>query len=332
MSPTQSLEVIGFAPEVTAGTFVPPTKFIPGTATPNTSKTVTQPAQSRGTRSQVIDAVTAVTSGLQVSCELIPEVISTLFAGWFGTGSDTVSGSGTVGYTHALTPKNAVPSYSFEIDNDIYTQVLARQFVYNLISQFTITYQAQQLVTAQFTTVGQREITPATPGLPSNPTPSITTLQPMDFSLLAFTQGGAASTQLISATLTGDNQCQAVPSSNGQLYATRIASTQRKVTFSTTLDFLDTTFYNFWSTLAGTSGYVSTGGIVLALTSAGNITGANQPYLVQFTLPNLRPQDQYTLSAASDVLQQQLAWSVTQGSASNEISASIRNSESSALA
>lgn len=330
--PTQSLQVIGFSKEVTAGTFVAPTKFVPGTATPNTNISVTQPQQSRGTRSQVLDVPTAVGSGLQVSCELIPEVISSLIAGWFGTGSDVVTGSAGAGYTHTLTPQSALPSYSFEIDNDIFTQILARQFVYNLIDQLTLTYQAQQIVTAQFQTVGQREITPATPGLPSNPTPAITTLQPMDFSLLAFTQGGGASTQLISATLTAANQVQAVPSSNGQLYVTRIAPTQRKVTFSTTLDFLDTTFYNYWKAVAGVNGYVGAGGIVLSLVSANNVAGATNPYKVQFTLPNLRPQDQYALNSASDILQQQISWSVTQGAAANEINAVIVNSESAALA
>lgn len=332
MSPTQSLQVIGFSKEVTAGTFVAPTKFIPGTATPNTNISVTQPQQSRGTRSQVLDVPTAIGSGLQVSCELIPEVISSLIAGWFGTGSDVVTGSAGAGYTHTLTPQSALPSWSFEIDNDIYTQILARQFVYNLIDQLTLTYQAQQIVTAQFQTVGQREITPATPGLPSNPTPAITTLQPMDFSLLAFTQGGGASTQLISATLTAANQVQAVPSSNGQLYVTRLAPTQRKVTFSTTLDFLDSTFYTMWKSVAGINGYVGAGGIVLSLVSANNVAGATNPYKVQFTLPNLRPQDQYALNSASDILQQQISWSITQGAAANEINAVIVNSESASLA
>jgi hypothetical protein len=331
--PTQSLTVIGFSKEVTPGTFVAPTKFVPGTATPNTTKTITRPTQSRGTRSQVLDAVTSVTSGLQVSCELIPEVISQLFAGWFGTGSDSISGSSGAGYTHALTPQSAVPSFSFETDNDIYSQVLARQFVYNVIDQFTMTYQAQQLVTAQFQTVGQRETTPATPGLPSNPTPAITTLQPLDFSLLAFSVAGSPSTQLISATLTGANQSQGVPSSNGQLHVTRIAPTQRQVTFSTTLDFIDSSWYStYWAASAGANGFVSSPGIVLSLSTANNIPGTSNPYKVQFTLPSLRPQDQFALSAASDVLQQQLTWSVTQGSAANEISAVIVNSESTALA
>lgn len=329
--PTQSLEVIGFSKEVTAGTFVPPAKFVPGTATPNTTKTITRPTQSRGTRSQVLDAVTSLTSGLQVSCELIPEVISQLFAGWFGTGSDALTGSGTLGYTHTLTPQNAVPSFSFEVDSDIYTQILARQFVYNVIDQFTITYQAQQLVTAQFQTVGQREITPATPGLPSNPTPTITTLQPLDFSLLTFSVAGSANTQLISATLTGANQSQGVPSSNGQLYVTRIAPTQRQVTFSTTLDFLDSSIYTYWQNAAGSSGFVAAGGISLTLTTANNIPGTSNPYKMLFNLPTLRPQDQYALNAASDVLQQQVAWSVTQGAAANEINAQIVNSESVAL-
>lgn len=331
MSPTQSLTIIGFSKETVQGTFQIPTKFFPGTATPATTTTVSQPAQSRGTRSQVIDVPTAQTGGLTVQGELIPEVMSQLISGWFGTGADVVTGSAGVGYTHTLTPQGALPSFSFEQDNDIYTQILARQFVYNLIDQLTITYQAGQFTTAAFQMIGQREITPATPGLPSNPTPAITTLIPMDYSLVAASIAGSVSTQLISATITASNQVQNVVSSNGQLYPTRLQPTMRKVTFSTSHDFLDSSLYTYWAALRGAGGFVTGGGIVLTTTTLNNIPGTSNPYKVQFTLPNLRPQDQYALTAASDVLQQQLAWSVTQGAAANEISAVIVNSESAAL-
>ena len=342
MSPTQSLQVIGFSPEATFGTFVAPTKFLPGIATPQDAVTVTQPTQSRGTRSQVQDVPTQLTAGLQISAELIPEVMSTLIAAWFGTGSDSISGSGAVGYTHTLTPKNGCPSYSVEVDNDIFTQVLARQVVGNIVDQFTLTLSAAQIATMQFNTVAQREITPTTPGLPSNPTPAITTLQPMDFSLLAASIAGSSTVALIDATLTGANQTQRVQASNGQLYVTRLQPTQRKVTFSTTLDFIGagsdpaagTGIYTFWSqaALGGTRGFIGAGGFQMSLVTANNIPGTSNPYKVQFNLPTLRPQDQYTINAASDVLQQQLAWSVTQGSAANEINAVIVNSEASALA
>lgn len=333
MSPTQSLQTIGFSKETTFGTFVAPAKFVPGTAQINPTNTVTQPSQSRGTRSQVLDVVTAHTVSAQISCELIPEVISQLIAGWFGTGSDTVTGSSGAGYTHTFAPQASCPSFSVEIDSDIYSQVLAEQAVGNIIDQMTLTYQAQQITTAQFQTVGQRMITPTTPGLPSNPTPAISTLQPMDFSLLAASYNSNATTQLISATLTAANQTQSVPSSNGHLYVTRLQPTQRKVTFSTTLDFLDTTFFASFATPGATPALSSVlAPFSLVLTSAGNVSGASNPYTISFSLPNMRPQDQYSLSAASDVLQQQLSWSVTQGAAAAEITAAIRNSESAALA
>lgn len=334
MSPTQSLQVIGFAPEATFGTFVAPTKYLPGIATPQDAITVTQPTQSRGTRSQVLDVPTQLTAGLQISAELIPEVMSTLIAGWFGTGCDAMSGNAGIGYTHALTPKNACPSYSIEVDNDIYTQVLARQVVGNFIDQFTLTLSAAQIATMQFNTVAQREITPATPGLPSNPTPVITTLQPMDFSLLLAAAGGPSTVQLIDATLTGANQTQRVQASNGKIWVTRLQATQRKVTFSTTFDFLDTNWYGYWSAMnsSAAAGFVPNPGFQLSLVTANLIPGTATPYKVQFNLPNLRPQDQYSINAASDVLQQQLAWSVTEGAQANEINAVIVNSESAVLA
>jgi hypothetical protein len=335
--PTQSLSSIGFSKETTFGTFVAPTKFVPGTGQISPSNTVTRPTQSRATRSQVIDAVTAHTVSAQVSCEFTPEVISQLIAGWFGVGSDTTTGSGTTGYTHALTPQASVPSFSLEIDNDAYSRILAQQAVGAVVDQFTMTYQAQQLITSQYQFVGQRQITPATPGTPSNPTPAFNTLQPMDFSLLAATINGTASTQLISATLTMANNTQPVASSNGQLYVTRLQPTLRNVTFSTTLDFLDSTLFTTAFQTAGSNPAYSqtTLPIVLSLVSAAQIsgsTGGGHPYTVTFTLPTLRASDQYQISAASDVLQQQVSWSVTQGSGSAEILATIINSETSALA
>ena len=330
--PSQSLQVVGFAKETTYGTFVVPTGYAPATATPNDALTATQPTQSRGTRSQVIDVITQQTAGVQITSQLIPEVLSSLIAGWFGTGSDAKTGSGAVGYTHTLTPQNGLPSYSVEIDNDIYSQVLARQIVGNIIDQFTLTLSASQLVQIAFQTVAQRETTPATPGLPSNPTPAISSLIPYDYSLLVATSAGTTTTQLIDATLTGANQSQPVYLSNNKLYCNRVQPGPRKVTFQTTFDFVDSSWYQYWATSVGSTGFIGTGGFQMALVTNVNIPGTSNPYKVQFNLPNLRPQDQFALNAASDVLQQQLTWSVTQGSAANEINAVIVNSEAAALA
>lgn len=323
--PAKSLQIIGFAPETSYGTFVPPTKFVPGAAVVQSNTKIVRPEQSRGIRAYPIDGVVGLESAIQITAELIPEVISQLVAGWYGTGSDTVSGSAGAGFTHTLAPKGALPSYAFEVDNDVVTQILARQLVGTLMDQMTLRANAQQLVTLEFMGMAQREITPATPGLPSNPNPAVTTLQPMDFSLLAATYKGAANTQLIDATLTASNQIQRVFSANGQIYVARLQPSRRNITFSTTLDFLDASFYQDW--IKGTK----TTGFVLTFTSAAMIPGTPNPYVVEFTLPGLRPMDQYGLQDASDVLQQQINWSVTV-SGSDEIHGRIINSESSQLA
>lgn len=323
--PAKSLQIIGFAPEAAYGTFAAPTKFVPGAAVVQSNTKIVRPEQSRGIRAYPIDGVVGLECAIQITAELIPEVISQLIAGWYGTGSDTVSGSAGAGYTHTLAPKGALPSYSCEVDNDVVTQILARQLVGTLMDQMTLRANAQQLVTLEFMGMAQREITPATPGLPSNPTPAVTTLQPMDFSLLATTYKGSASTQLIDATMTASNQIQRVFSANGHIYVARLQPSRRNITFSTTLDFLDASFYNDW--ISGTK----TTGFVLTFTSATPIPGTPNPYVVEFTLPGLRPMDQYGLQDASDVLQQQINWSVTV-SGQDEIHGRIINSEVASLA
>jgi hypothetical protein len=321
----QPLQVIGYAKEVTPGTFVIPTQFVPGIATIGTNNKIARPSQSRGTRAQVVDAIVGQETQVTIAAELIPEVLSGLIANWYGVGSDAISGSAGTGFTHTLTPKNALNSLSVEVDNDIFQQVLARQIAGCMVDQLTLRLQNQALATLEAALIGMRELTPATPGLPSNPTPSISTLQPMDFSLLAFNYKGSASTQLTDATLTLMNHVSRIFSSNQKLTASRLSPGQREVGLSTSLDFLDTNFYNDW--FAGTK--VATG-ITLSLVGPA-IPASSGFFTVTFNLPGVRPNAQYGLQAASDVLQQQLDWSVTQQGA-NEINGAIINSESAALA
>lgn len=326
MSPIQSLEVIGFATESTYGTFVPPAIFVPGTGQVNTNTKLVRPDQSRGTRAQVVDAIVGLETGAQISAEYIPEVLSSLIACWFGTGSDAKSNAGAA-FTHALTPKNALPSLSTEIDHDVVSQVLARQVAGCLVDQITLRATNQALATMETQLIGQRELTPATAGTPSNPTPTISTLQPMDFSLLAATYKGAATAQLMDVTLTLMNHVQRVFATNQKLYVVRLVPTKREVGLQTTLDFLDTTFYNDWFAGNKTAGP----GLVLTLTSPTVIPTTAVPYSSAFTIPGIRPNGAYGLQSASDVLNQQLSWSVTQQGA-NEISASLVNSEAATLA
>lgn len=306
--PVQSAQVIGFSKEAIFGTFKAPEKFVPGVMTINDATSVSRPEQSRGTRDYVVDALTGIQVGATVSCEMIPEVISQLFAGWAGTGSDTLTGSSGEGRKHKIVPKNVCPSYSFELDSDVTSQVLARQLVGCMVDQVTVRFTQQALVTNEFQLIGQREITPATPGLPSNPTPTINSQQPLDFSRLTATYKGTETTQLQDATLTMMNHVQRVNSSNKAIYVVRLVPTRREVQFQTTLDFLDTLFYNDWIAGASTSGFK------LKLEAPYTIPSSTSvPYSIEFTLPKLRPQGQYNLASASDVLNQQITWSATLG-------------------
>jgi hypothetical protein len=325
MSPVQSLEVIGFKKETTFGTFVTPTNYVPGTATFGTNTKIIRPAQSRGIRAFPIDGIVGLEAGVTITAELIGDVISQLVAGCFGTGSDVVTGSAGVGFTHTLTPQGQLPSYSIEIDHDISAQVLARQMAGGQVSQWTLRATNQQLATCEFQLVGQRELTPATPGLPTNPTPVITTIQPMDFSLLAATYKTVATTQLADLTLTFDNQVQRVFTNNQQLYVSRLVPTMRNIGFQTTLDFLDTNFYSDW--LVGNRFLA----FQLTFQSLANIVGASNPYTIVINLPGLRPNGQFNLQSANDVLNQQITWSATVNGP-NEINATWRNSETGALA
>lgn len=320
----QSEEVIGYAFESVYGTFVAPTKFVPCIPSIRTNQKVVRPDQARGTRAQVVDAVVGHETEATLTGELIPEVWPGLCAAAMGSGSDTYSSTGGAA-THALAPRPQLPSVSLEVDVDVIAgeQTVARQIVGCFVDRFQLRATNQALAQVECQLIGQREITPATPGAPSNANPTISTLQPMDFSLLAVTYKSVSSTQLKDATVALLNHTQRVFSSNGKLYAARLVATKREVTLQTMLDFLDTNFYSDW-----VNG-VKTSGMVLTFTSGTNIPNTSTPYSVAFTLPGLRAMGEYALQSASDVIEQNLSWSATVSGA-NEMSSSWTNSEAGA--
>jgi hypothetical protein len=106
------------------------------------------------------------------------------------------------------------------------------------------------------------------------------------------------------------NHVQRVFSSNKQIYVVRLVPTRREVQFQTTLDFLDTTFYNDWISGNQTSGFSLEYKTAYAITGS---TGETHKNIVEFTLPKLRPQGQFNLQSASDVLNQQITWSALLG-------------------
>lgn len=323
----ESERVIGFAKEAVYGTFATPTVFVPGHSTFTGNQKVTRPPQSRGTRSQVVDVITGYELDFTVMGELLPDVWSRLLAGAMGSGSDNYSSAGGAA-THSLTPQPQLPSYSFEEDSDVIPgeQTLARQAVGCLVNQWQLKATNQAIVTAQASLIGQKEITPATPGTPSNSNPTFfNTVEPADYSLLSATYKGQNSTQLLDITLMLDNQVQRVFSSNGKLTVARLVPTLRNVTLTTLLDFLDTNFYTDWAAGTKTSGFVFT------ITWASNIPATAIPYSCSFTIPGARPSGQYALQSASDVIQQNLTWSVTLAG-TNEFSSIWINDEAGALA
>lgn len=323
----ESERVIGFAKEATFGAFVQPTSFVPGKSTFTGNQKVTRPAQSRGTREQVVDVVTGYELDFVVAGELLPDVWSRLCAAAFGNGSDSYSSSGGAA-THSMTPQPQCPSLSFEEDSDVIPgeQTLARQAVGCLVNQYQIKATNQSIITAQASMIGQRETTPTTPGIPSTANPTFfSTIEPFDYSLLSATYKGSNTTQLLDLTLMLDNQVQRVFSSNGQLYAARLVPTLRNITLTTLLDFLDTNYYTDWVKGTKTSGFVFT------ITSSSNIPSTAVPYSVSFTIPGTRPMGNYALQNASDVIQQNVSWSVTLSGA-NALSSIWVNDEAGALA
>ena len=306
--PIMSETVFGFAKEATFGTFVAPTRFMPGMPTITSTRNIVRPEQARGYRGFVFDQTVGMTTDVSVTGELLPDgSFNFACASAFGSGSDNYSSSGGVA-THSLTPQPQLPPVSYEQDMDIIPgeQVLARQVTGCYVDQFQIKATNQQLITATINLVGQREITPTTPGNPSNSNPTyFANASPYSYTMLATTYKGQNSTQMLDCTLALMNHTQRVFAANGQFYAARLVPTRREVTLTTLLDFLDTNFYTDWFNSTKTTGWV------LTFTHVTNIPSTSQPYQVQFTIPGTRPSGEYSMPVASDVIQQNVSWSVT---------------------
>lgn len=316
-SPIMSESVIGVAKEAVYGTFVAPTSFIPGMPNIRSVRNIVRPEQARGYRGFAFDQVVGLESEVTITGALIPDKsFSLLCAACFGSGSDSYS-SAAGAATHSLTPQPQLPSLSYEQDTDIVPgeQVLARQVAGCFVDQFQLKMTNQQLVDTTVMMIGQRELTPATPGAPSNVNPTyFASASPFAFSPhLAVQYKGISNTQLLDTTFAVMNHTQRVFAANGQLYATRLVATRREVTLSTLLDFLDTTFYTDWFNGTKTTGFVFT------LTSTTNIPTTAIPYSVTFTIPGTRPSGEYAMPVASDVIQQNITFSCTLSGA-NEVS------------
>ncbi len=329
--PIQSEIVAGFAKEAVYGTFISPSKFIPCIPQIRGNQKVVRPDQARGTRSQVVDAVVGYEVDVTLTGELIPDTWGQLCAGCFGSGSDSYSSAAGVA-THSLTPQPQLPSFSYEQDTDIIPgeQILARQVAGCMVDSFQLKATNQSIAQATVALIGQRELTPTTPGNPSTSALSasyFSTIEPLDYSLLAYTYKGQASTQLLDLTLMLANHTQRVFGSTNQLWVSRLVPTKREVTMTTLLDFLDTNYYNDWF-IAATG---KTSGVVVTMTSATNIPSTSTPYSVSFTVPGTRPMGEYSLPAASDVIQQNITWSITLSGA-NEISSVWKNDEAGSYA
>lgn len=324
MSPVTPLQAVGYKRETTYGLFVTPDQFMPATSAEiQTTQKVERMQVMMANRGQRQDDRIGIETGVSISSDLYPEGYTGMVAGSFGVGSDSVSGSAGVGFTHAMTPKNDLPSWSVELATDWATQLLSRQVPGCMVDTLTMRAQAQALMSLEIGLIGQTERTPATPGLPSFATPTYRFVDPLDFSQVAFSYGGATNLNLMEATLGISNGVQRVFTSNQSLYVRRLVPTRRNVTLTAGFDFVDLTQFNDWRNSVIIPGFqvVATG---------PQIQGASGFHSVAFNVRRLRAMDTFNLGSNSDVLNAQLTFSSTYGVFSEELTATIVNGESAA--
>jgi hypothetical protein len=328
MSPITQLQVVGGAKEATFGLWVPATDFFPfTTCTVDSNKKVQRPVRMDGQRGYRRDQYVGLETGITFSSDLYPAGMTKLIGAAFGVGCDTVTGAGAA-KTHTLVPMGTLPSWSMEVANDYVTQLLSRQVPGCVMDSITLKATAQSLITLDGAMIGQTELSPATPGVPSFGSPTYPDVNPMDFSMVSSTYNSVASSTVTDITIGLKNSVQRVFTGNASYYAHRLPPTMRDVTFAANFDFVDLTQWTDWN---GQSASANLHPISVTFTTNDFVTGTT-PYSMVLNYPRMRIQDQFNLASKAEVLEANLAFSVTLGNNANEFNAVIVNAETTAFA
>jgi hypothetical protein len=308
-----ALGYVGYGVEVTDGTFVAPTKWLPVSSFSfEDSNDFIVPDQIRHSRDKYIAmAAPYVVSG-SMEMELIPTDIASLLKSAFAA---TVSSGAYAGggYEHVYTPASAEPTFTFESSA---ADVLIMRYAGVRVNTLEIKAAYGEIVTASFGLEGTNRAKQGSAG-----SPTYSDVVPFHFSGVDIkVASGTLLTTVKEFTFGVNNNMERIGTLRKTRSWKRMALGMREVTLSLTIDFTDTSEYDRF--LAETIFDVD-----LHLTST-TVAGGAIPSTLRIQIPNVRWNKVAVPLSAGDYLEQSVEALIVAPTGSPIFTARLINSES----
>jgi len=284
-----ALGYVGYGVEVTDGTFVAPTKWLPVSSFSfEDSNDFIVPDQIRHSRDKYIAmAAPYVVSG-SMEMELIPTDIASLLKSAFAASVASSSYAGG-GYQHVYTPASAEPTFTFESSA---ADVLIMRYAGVRVNTLEIKAAYGEIVTASFGLEGTNRAKQGSAG-----SPTYSNVVPFHFSGVDIkVASGTLLTTVKEFTFGVNNNMERIGTLRKTRSWKRMALGMREVTLSLTIDFTDTSEYDRF--LAETIFDVD-----LHMTST-TVAGGAIPSTLRIQIPNVRWNKVAVPLSAGDYLEQ----------------------------
>lgn len=232
-----ALGYVGYGTEVTDGTFVAPTKFLPVSSFSfEDSNDFMTPDQIRRSRDRFIAMVAPYAVSGSAEMELIPNDVSILLkSAWAASVTSGAYAGG--GYEHVFTPASQEPTFTFESSA---ADILIMRYSGVRVNTLEIKAAFGEIVTASF---GLEGVNRQKQGSPT--APSYTNVQPFHFTGVDVkVASGTLLTHVKDFTFGSNNNFERIGTLRKTRAWKRMAFGMREVSLSLTLDFTDTSEYD----------------------------------------------------------------------------------------
>lgn len=285
-----ALGYVGYGVEVTEGTQVAPTKYLPVTSFSfEDSNDFIVPDQIRHSRDKYIAMAAPYTVSGSMEMELIPNDVSSLLGSAFCAVAATTAYAGG-GYQHVFTPASAEPTFTFESSA---ADVLVMRYGGTRVNTLEIKAAFGEIVTASFGLEGVNRDKQVSAG-----TPSYTNVIPFHFSGVDIkVSSGTLLATVKDFTFGVNNNIDRVGTLRKTRSWKRLELGMREVTLALTIDFTDTSEYDR---------FLNEDIFDVDLHMAGPIgTGmGTNPSVLRIEIPNVRWNKVSVPLSAGDMLEQ----------------------------
>lgn len=308
-----ALGYVGYGREVTAGTAVAPTRFLPASAFSfEDSDDYMLPEQIRKSRDFSVAMAAPYNVSGSIDMELIPHDIGALLESAFCATVATSAYAGG-GYSHTFTPGSQDVSVTFESSAN---GILVMRYAGIRVNTLEVKAAFGEIVTASFGLEGTGR---ARQGAES--TPTYAPVDPFHFSGASVLVAGTENGTVKEFTFGVNNNIERIGTLRKTRSWKRMALGMREVTLALTLDFTDDAEYVRFA--AG-----NTFTVRLHL-EGGFVSGTSGPrHTLDITIPNVRWTKVGVPLNAGDYLEQSVEATITKPSGSDIFSAVLVNNES----